>query len=83
MWIVKLKGGPTATMQDGKWSSKDPLLERHLNTIFTPDRILEGAYSPDPEADAARAMVRSFGDLVEVVTEPERGSATTTDGMVF
>ena len=65
MWIVKVKGTPAATMQDGKWSSKDKVFERHLNRIFTPARILEGQITLDPEGEAVRAMVRSFGDLVD------------------
>jgi len=65
MWIVKVKGTPAATMRDGKWSSTDKVFERHLNRIFTPARILEGQIAADPEGEAVRAMVRSFGDQVD------------------
>lgn len=65
MWIVKIKGTPAATMQDGKWLSKDKVFERHLNRIFTPARILEGQITADPEGEAVRAMVRSFADQVD------------------
>lgn len=69
MWIVKVKGSPAATMQDGRWSSTDKVFERHLNRIFTPARILEGQITVDPEDEAVRAMVRSFGDLVDWTLE--------------
>ena len=65
MWIVKVKGSPAATMQDGRWSSTDRVFERHLNRIFTPARILEGQITADPEGDAVQAMVRSFGEQVD------------------
>lgn len=65
MWIVKVKGTPAATMQDGKWLSKDKVFEWHLNRIFTPARILEGQITADPEGEAVRAMVRSFADQVD------------------
>lgn len=65
MWIVKVQGSPAATMQDGRWSSADKVFERHLNRIFTPARILEGQPTSDPEGEAVRAMVRSFGDQVD------------------
>ena len=69
MWIIKVKGTPAATMQDGKWLSKDKVFERHLNRIFTPARILEGQITSDPEGEVVRAMVRSFGDLVDWTLE--------------
>jgi len=65
MWTVKVKGTPVATMQDGKWLSKDKVFERHLNRIFTPARILEAQMTADPEGDAVQAMVRSFGEQVD------------------
>jgi hypothetical protein len=65
MWIVKVKGSPAATMQDGRWSSTDKVFERHLNRIFTPARILESQTTADPEGEAVQAMVRSFGDQVD------------------
>lgn len=52
-------------MQDGKWSTKDKVFERHLNRVFTPARILEGQITADPEGEAVRAMVRSFGGQVD------------------